>query len=381
MKNKKQNKQNSPTQKPIMKLSKQVLELEKRILSKLGSHRVSKTTTVPKQNQQAISSIPSEVARYSKAMGDPSAAIARGVYLPNTHAKRSLKQFAPARGSIAVPNGSTLYVIFAPSIAKNSISVMFVVQSVGTTLVNAAGQSFTSVAPPTNYATTDINGIDSLQARGSVAGLRMEYTGTELNRGGTFNVFQSTGNVPIFTYGTYRGFQEVTQSWNTVTSDLSAQQTLRRVNLTRKIPIEFNQHGRADLPFFGDTTRTYYPLNIPKISDDGSGSYLIANVTIGQMCESFAWYTATSDGVSFSYDYSTHVEYSAPFLDSQSSPSPAHVDEFTAVHAAVTVSQTQHSSDPHKSVKDHFKSTVLKELTGAGKKYGPQLLMAGLTML
>lgn len=251
--------------------------------------------------------------QYALAMSNPWACQSSPC-VPDQLVLPSYKFSVRSRGTLSVGTAGVGYVVFAPKRFGNDFSAAtnFPIYSTasnftGTTISTTTGVTgvlgtYMSRFP---YTTANIgSGVGQLQIRTVGSGLRVFYTGTELNRSGTLLAFREPNNATV--------------------SAMSATD-IYSLNNTRSVPVDRRKHAVCWVPSSADD---YEYADDPHNVTSANG----APNQDGPTCMGIMITGATA-GITFDYEIISHYEALGTLLNSTRSESDG--VGLSAVHSAI----------------------------------------------
>lgn len=331
--------------------------------------------------------IPAPVSKLAIACVDAFDPRAKGAYIPNVHAKPSLKSHYLLKTSVSLStaaNAGSLFILIGPNLANdyNSIVAIEVPYGFGTNAINSnVGVIVQPEKFNTMFSSTELLADTSKQVRGSVFQIKVTYQGKLLERAGMYKILRMGPDQQIITSATTgvgSGLISSTATWDALRVLINANQHTRNVAIDGS-PIDLNITAPHDCPF-------REVGKFPMCGDGGTtdnctpgGATLWGGVNAVILIE------GTSPLSVFRVAAIMHNEQRASNLIGVHSPSPAHLAETHKLLSDVSLAHETHAQQDHKPMKEHLvselkKSGVLGQIEKGGfnflKKNGASLAMA-----
>jgi len=373
-----QQKKNQSRQGATRSQARKILNLEKKILGLTTRTGVAKKTTrtraTPRVNfgSSSLSALHPSAQKFFLALTHPHSESARGAHYPDQDARPSLKFTANSRKTFAVPPNSALICFVNPSISSDRPSLFFVSGS----LADLAGAPYTTAAIPAGVTYQRLNvpyayssaGLDSgrIAARVVSLGLRVRYTGSVLNRGGSALWLNDVnGGEQILTLT-----EAVGAALATKIEDWTSYPQSRICSFNRNDQHEFTL--AASGPQYWQDSGPGVPDAINPLSGAPFSTPFGLNTT-----ETFAGPPAVlvlrnntgTQAIEFTIDIVGHIEYSGGTVMPLQTPSAVAHEDTIKVRNAYSSAQQTHAATPDKHPAPHTES-VLSTIMESGKSLG-----------
>jgi hypothetical protein len=195
----------------------------------------------------ALHSLAPCALHYLQAMEDPFSLNAE-VCIPDLHAVPSKKVKVTTRGAFEAGTQGEAFVALIPQCKTSDAGVLLITNSLyagtSTTPLPRSGTGLVSVnAAKLPYTTTDFDVNQTVRGRVVGVGLRVRYTGTELNRGGKLIALRHPDNADLIPFTPQFSSQAITQFETARTYPITRDWVTLNYRPTR--PSEYNYASSA----------------------------------------------------------------------------------------------------------------------------------------
>lgn len=260
-------------------------------------------------------------ARYACAVGSPFSANAIGACVPSFPARPSYKVHSRITGTFSIGTAGIGYIGVAPCVANDKKCIYYTSSAFSGSSLAVGATGMTSITNGSNpYASSAFvpssQSTDAMTARIVSIGLRIRYTGTELNRGGLIYglVHPNHGNLHQTTTDAMSVFREcirrpVSRSWTQVVA--SAIDT-----------DEADYPDPSDMMAIGTASSIIQAGLISTFPFSSGNCVTSSNLDLGGI--PMAFMVNSSPGNQFEYEIISHLEYIGTQV--QNAVTPSHAD-------------------------------------------------------
>lgn len=276
-------------------------------------------------------------AEYVRALANPFTAPPASI--PSYPALLSKRQVSFVRGSFVVPSGSPIgFVVCDPSLASANDQTCLVTSSstYALTTIQVSAANVVTATSNSEYTAAQINtaGANTLQYRVVAAGLRVRYSDTELNRGGSVLALHHPQHLSL------AGFPPGATGGYTI-AQLESYQETRRFPATRNwTTVLYKPVDNSDLNFFD------------AIPSNNNEQFFMAIAVQGDASAATTW----------DYEFYVQHEFTGSTVRGKTQSAVDFVG-FSAAHTAAAAPDTlAPHADPDHVVHQNFLSSVFEHL-------------------
>jgi len=315
-------------------------------------------------------------AKYAIACVNPWSPSAQGACVPSAPARPSHKVTAYVRGTATIGQNGVGFVAVAPALSNDSGTVWYTTGDFLGNSITAVIPGATGVIPAAHNGVYSASQLDSEDAEGLVdatgrmvsVGLSLQYTGTELDLGGSLSCFTDPDHQSINTF-TSTDFDSRIQTDYSVASSSRTKCWLLAHGQTPH-ELDYTESANDESPAITSIRRIYpfsdgKPLGFDNADELRTGAVIMGSLITGTPLSTYR------------FEVVYHMEFIGRVTQTNQTPGFADVDGLGLCQSALGNLPAAKVASPRKSM-----SVLMKqELVRAARLLGPAAVKVGASLL